>query len=93
MDEFNVKNAAAFLKQARDEARERADKTVSQRDVIIELAPLIREMSAEGFTLKKIHEMLVEKYGLKVSYSTFRGYLHQAALAKKEDNEGKSESD
>lgn len=76
MDEFNFENASEFLR----ECKERGKKTESARQVLIRLAPRIRELTEEGFTQREVYELLVEKYGLELSFSTFRGYLRQAAL-------------
>ena len=74
MDEFNFENASEFLR----ECREKGKKTESTRQILMRLAPQIRELTSEGFTQREVHEMLVEKYGLELSFSTFRGYLRQA---------------
>lgn len=76
MDEFNYENASRFLL----ECRETGKRSESARQVMLRLAPQIRELGKYGYTQKEVHKMLVQKYGLDLSFSTFRGYLRQAAL-------------
>lgn len=80
MDEFNFENASEFLR----ECKEQGKRSESPRQVLMRLAPQIRELAKEGFTQREVHELLVEKFGLELSFSTFRGYLRQAAQTDEE---------
>lgn len=85
MDEFNFENAEAFLDEC---SKNRAAKAESERRVIFQLAPKIREMEAEGFSKSEIYGLLAERFGLKVSFNTFRNYLN-GAKAKDRKESGK----
>lgn len=86
MDEFNFENASEFLR----ECLQTGKRTESTRRVLIRLAPQIRELTDDGFTQREVYEMLVEKYGLELSFSTFRGYLRQAAQARETEENGEA---
>lgn len=75
MEDFNFENAEAFL----DECSKKPPKAGSTRQIIIRLAPKIRELEGKGYSKRDVHAMLVEKYDLKLAFETFRNYLNQAA--------------
>lgn len=80
MEDFNFENAKAFL----EECRKRPPKAESTRQIIIRLAPKIRELESKGYSKRDVHEMLVEKYDLKLAFETFRNYLNQAVANRAE---------
>ena len=79
MDEFNAENARKFLEKLREIEPEKPPVRQSIKQVIFELAPVIRELMEKGWTQKQILEMLKNEYELKLEYGTFRNYLNQAA--------------
>lgn len=79
MDEFNAENARKFLEKLREIEPEKPPVRQSIKQVIFELAPVIRELMEKGCTQKQILEMLKGEYELKLEYGTFRNYLNQAA--------------
>lgn len=79
MDEFNADNARKFLEKLREIEPEKPPVRQSIKQVIFELAPVIRELMEKGWTQKQILEMLKSEYELKLEYGTFRNYLNQAA--------------
>lgn len=79
MDEFNAENARKFLEKLREIEPEKPPVRQSIKQVIFELAPVIRELMEKGWTQKQILEMLKGEYELKLEYGTFRNYLNQAA--------------
>lgn len=78
MDEFNVENGRKFLEKLREIEPERSSVRQSVKQVILELAPVIRELMEKGWTQKQILEMLKGEFELKLEYGTFRNYLNQA---------------
>lgn len=71
MDEFNFENASKFL----DECVEKGKRAESARQVVIRLAPKIREMTARGYTQREIYDLLVGEFRLELGFSAFRNYL------------------
>lgn len=87
MDEFNLENAQEFLAELKEKEPDKQAQSV--KEVIIGLAPMIRELMRKGYTQKEILERLKAKYDLKLEYGTFKNYLSQA---KKTGNGGKEDS-
>lgn len=79
MDEFNAENARKFLETLREIEPEKPPARPSIKQVIFELAPVIKELMERGWTQKQILEKLKIEYDLKLEYGTFRNYLNQAA--------------
>lgn len=79
MNEFSTDNARKFLEAMRELEPEKPPARQSVRRVIFELAPVIRELMAKGWTQRQILEKLKAEYDLKLEYGTFRNYLNQAA--------------
>lgn len=92
MDEFNVENASRFLAAFKDiEPAKRPRDSVKQ--VVISLAPLIRELMERGYTQRQVLDLLKGEYGLKLGYGTFRNYLNQAAKAGRDADSASREPD
>lgn len=83
IEEFNFQNASNFL----DECVKQGLKPDSTRQVVIRLAPKIRQMMAAGYTQRQIYELLIEKFRLELGFAAFRNYLSAADRAK---NSGKN---
>lgn len=79
MDEFTIENARKFLEAMRGQEPEKPPPRQSVRQVIFELAPVIRDLMAKGWTQQQILEKLKGEYDLKLEYGTFRNYLNQAS--------------
>lgn len=79
MDEFNAENARQFLEKLLEIEPEKLPARPSIKQVIFELAPVIRELMERGWSQKQILEKLKNEYDLKLEYGTFRNYLNQAA--------------
>ena len=75
MEDFNFESASQFLEERR---KEKPPKAESPRQVILRLAPKIRELEDAGYSKREIHAMLTEKYALSLAFETFRNYLNQA---------------